>query len=577
MLTNVLAMDPSISLEPPEDIETSDWKYLLREPIRDTLPLRLEYFDFEGQKLITWDRGLEESTIDFFWRFLSWVKERYKTGYKSIDIHCYRGVDREIKYILASILNKEPDQKNWKLPGGLTHLTWSLRPELKAGPIVHFKDAGLLNAWGTLQECMEKVEVVYQGDYTKTISLILDKIRFLVRERFPDLEVRDTLPQVALDIANLTYNFNSIPDNREFLDFIYQAVYPGRNEVYERYGEDIKEYDFHLHYTSCYDTPLPVGKLYWVEKSKFSIDRGVLAEATVKVPKDLYIGPLPYRLNGTNIFPVGEFEGWWDMVDLRNAIKYGVDISIRRQLECDEEPALAEFKKIIENWDILPGLKKKVSNVLHGKMLRKPVVPLYRHISEIENLKGWRPLEETYQVWERSRNLATEKVRLPKYCRPLIGMRILSTARVRHLKELITALERGKIFYGDTDSIFTTATLESYDEPLTGQLSLKGFYKRAYFIYQKLYGMRDTTGHWRSVAAGFIDDFTGLLDEKDFQKLLKGESAGTQKTISLSSIDEIIKNMDVKLKINTNRLSGQLPHNRLYSGNQSSPIVLPLI
>lgn len=57
-----------------------------------------------------------------------------------------------------------------------------------------------------------------------------------------------------------------------------------------------------------------------------------MVKAEVWVPKDLHIGPLPYRLTDSIIFPTGHWTGWFHWNELKNAERFGVEFDIQKAL-----------------------------------------------------------------------------------------------------------------------------------------------------------------------------------------------------------------------------------------------------
>ena len=360
------------------------------------------------------------------------------------------------------------------------------------------------------------------------------------------------------------FNLDDIESNEEFEPFIRQAIYGGRNEVYKRYGENIKEYDVKSMFVSCYDTPVPTGKMKWM---KADLNTGCIAEATVKVPKDSYIGPLPFRTpDGRLIFPVGEFKGWWDVRELKNAVdNFGADVTIRRQLDSMEKVVLKEFGEYIGE---LRGGKydefwKMFGLSLSGKLGQNRWRETVKHWEFIEDFQGWWPLdkEETYFI-------SKEYARRAPYIKAAVSMRIRAEARIRHLNHILKAATLGEIFYGDTDSIFTTATLPTGDN--IGDLSMFGLAERGYFIKQKLYAIIED-GKMRQRSAGFSDL---KLVEADFKKLLEGGDIDIKKD-SISTYKLIMHEKEAKLFETWRKVKGRASSSRISEDLDSRPICLP--
>lgn len=566
------------------------------------IPVAVGYYDANTREYFEFLRMREED--DVLWRFLCFLKERHKRSTSPIDLHAHLGSETENKLILDTILSHEDD--TWRLPyGGTLKISWNIRPDLKRGLHINFLDAASLNSWKTIEEAAANVGANHTqlpevssrfsdaaalweiGERMATfrtrvekdcllLSACLEALERGVQDYFPDVPSKLTMAGYAQCIAQLFYPMREIPDNKEFAPFIRATLYGGRSEVYRRYGENINHYDAYMHHTSCFLVPLPIGKLAWMGHT--SIDRGTLAEARVRVPTDWYVGPLPHRYEGHIIFPVGEFQDWWDMRELRYAASLGVDVTLIRQLECEEEvvldgfaQAMAEMRK--RNTPPYEALGKKLPNLLAGKTLQRPMGTEHKNASEIDDLAGWLPLDSQWLIWEKTVDLeANPGKRSPPWARPQIGMRIYAEGRIKHHQIIMQALERGDIFYGDTDSIFTTATLSCAHNPSIGDLMLKDTYPRGYFIRQKLYALVPQTGMMRQRIAGYVDC---KLCEKDFQQLLAGEEVMEQHTQGLSDVHAIL-NGDLHPVDYHRILRGTMPENRIYSSEDSQPIRLPL-
>jgi len=519
---------------PTFDIEAINW----------VAPIAVGFYD--GYNYIEFLK--EEEDDDIIWRFLCYLKENYRSS--SIYAHCASKFDS--KFILASLC------KHGEIAGleaGLLKLKWrepnitfedsyfilpmSLSKANKLFGVEEKKDWDYslkLNPW----EMKEKLPTF--RDYLKTDCLSLSHSLFKLCELLgytfgcmPSVTIATTAAKV---FDKYYYDLNSIDSNEGFEPYIRKAIYGGRNEVYRRYGENINYYDIKSMYVSCYDVPVPIGKMRWI---KPDIDSGTLAEATVKVPKDFYIGPLPVRLGRipqTLIFPVGEFTGWYDVRELKFAASLGVDVIIRRQLYCEEEPILREFGNFVGK---LRGTKedsfwKLFGLALSGKLGQSRWRDTIKHLTEIKNFEGYSPMDYDETYFTKKEYI---KGRAP-YIKPAIAMRIRAEARMRHLKALLDAKSRGNIYYCDTDSIFTNQELETGDE--VGDLKLLDKADMGYFIRQKLYALVKK-GKLRQVSAGYSDL---KLSEEDFKHLLQGGTLEGEVEF-LSTYRETLKGKELRL------------------------------
>lgn len=356
----------------------------------------------------------------------------------------------------------------------------------------------------------------------------------------------------------------------DFETFIRAATYGSRNEVYKRYGEKLNFYDVRRMFMSCYDVPVPVGRMHWVSPN---MDKGTLAEAKVRIdPKKFFIGPLPYRLQIDNYhtrlcFPVGDLpKCWWDMLELRNAARLGVDITLTRQLASDEAPILKEFGEFINllsrNSNSSMGKIWKLFGLrLSGKFGQNRINTSIMHIKNIADGE-YNPIDASeiyHEVFS-----ARSSYKSP-YVKPAINMRIRAEARRRHLNLMLKAKD---VYYCDTDSIDTTDELQIGANP--GELSYVDFAERAYFINGKFYGYVDKNGILRQRTAGYRDY---QLTEFDFKRVLKGEEIPvTYKR--LGDWKGALKGLGIKLE--ERRFTYKAPDfsNRAMGKVETSPITL---
>ena len=546
---------------PTFDIEAINW----------THPIAVGFFDGEEYHEFIKDNERD----DVIWRFLWYLNEYYK-GFK-LYAHCSSRYDS--KFLLLSLCQHD---EVVEMEAGLMRLKWKT-------PNILFEDSYLLvpmslNKLGKMFGKGIKEEWEHQltvnpwdmGDklqifreYLKKDCLLLSDALFGVCEALgtnfgitPSISLSTTS---AKAFSTCFYPLRKVESNEDYEEFVRAAVYGGRNEVYRRYGEGINQYDVKSMFVSCYDTPVPIGKMRWVRPN---INSGTLAEASVKIPKDTYIGPLPYRLYGKLIFPIGELTSWWDTRELRYAAQLGVDVSIRRQLLCEEEPILKDFGEFVnklrsnshgEFWKVF-GL------ALSGKLGQGRWRDIVTHRSNIKDFKGLVPLDPSEEYF-----LGKEYVKgNAPYIKPAISMRIRSEARIRHLKIINEAYRSGEVFYCDTDSIFTTAKMPIGDRP--GELVYLGKFDKGYFIRQKLYALLKG-GKLEQRSSGFSDL---KLTEEDFIELLGGKELEVE-TPYLPSYKKVLQDQEFSLLGRTRKILGELDReSRVQVGQDTEPICLPL-
>lgn len=493
---------------PTFDIEAVEWVH----PIAVGFYSGTEYYEF---------LKIDEE-CDVIWEFLKFIRK----SSSGMRVYAHNAAGYDNKFILDCLTKHRQEVR---FIAGLGKLVW-------VGPNISFEDSYLLLSRG-LAVCCEAFSVPRKLEWKHDESANpwemgsrLDTFKaYLKRDCISLSDVLDSFTQKLVSHFSITpsstlaltamkafdkrfYPVKKIASNEEYEGFIRAATYGSRNEVYKRYGENVNFYDVKRMFMSCYDTPVPIGKMQWRNPD---IDMGVLAEASVKVP-DMLIGPLPYRYQGKLIFPIGEFQGWWDMVELRNAAEQGTDLTLLRQLECSEVPILEPFSRAIDELSEesnanLGRIWKLFGLRLSGKFGQHRIRTEIKHVKELKEGEYY-PLDrnEVYHEVIVSKGRSSSP-----YTKPAINMRIRAEARIRHLGKLLAAKD---VYYCDTDSVYTTDTLPVGDD--IGDLKLVDFAVRCYFIGSKFYGYVDKFGRLKQKTAGYRDY---QLTEQDLKRVLRGE------------------------------------------------------
>lgn len=563
------------------DIETLGWDY----------PLAVGFYDGNEHY---WDFLRKGEEDDVIWRFLLWLKDHF-TG-AVIYGHYARNFDN--KFLLDSLISH---QQTAGIQIGLGILKWE---EAK----IRFIDSNLLlklslekacKAFGVEQKLnwnhnrtrvlwkMGQKDIyafrAYLERDCRSLSAVYGRFVWELIDRFGINEPASTLATTALKIFEAIqeleggYSLEEIESNSRVHGYIRQSLYGGRNEVYGRYGEGVHLYDIRSMYVSCYNTPVPIGRMEWVGRPK--IERGSIAEAEVEVPKDWFIGPLPYHKNGLLLFPVGKFKGWWDMVELRYAEELGCKVRLTRQLEAEERPVLKKFGESLLKlrYTSTPelGILWKVLGIqLIGKLAQSRNRTVVVHRSKIQDFDGWEPIDRGYTYFEGSMpSNGRQRKHLDKMVKPALTSRIRAEARVRHHRRLMDSLEKGgDLYYCDTDSVYTSTQMETGKNP--GDLQLVDEASRLYVIMRKFYGYVTPQGIIHQRSSGF----SGFkLSEEEFKRILEGGEIVKQNgRPTLTGVGEILRQRD-KLEaqfIPRTIKTPQTQQNREIDGKITRPIVL---
>jgi len=524
-----------------------------------------QYFEFTRQT----------DSDDIIWRFLTFLKDTYP----GITIYSHHGADHEHKFLMNCLVKQG---EKLKFAGGTSKIIWS-------DPAITFMDSYSVMTMG-LAKVTRAMEVTRKLNYDSKIkdprikmncialSESLGKFEDLLLQHF-GIATSTTMSLIAVKVLDKKFfPLKHIQANEPFEEFMRAATYAGRNEVFRRHGMGINLYDIRGNYISCYDTPVPIGKMSWIRPD---LSKGSLAEAVVTVPEDMFIGPLPVKIMGRLLFPVGQFQGWWDTTELRFAEEIGCTVEPLRQLCAEEVPALKTFAEYVcklrddaeyqnHNPD-LGKLWKTMGLRLCGKFGQHRERSEICHALDLEDQIGWYPIDQGEVYHERTALMPGS--RMP-FVRPAINMRIRAEARIRHLRLLLEANEKGKLFYCDTDSVHTTSTLPVGNSH--GELQLQDWASRAYYVKCKTYGFVDRNERLRQRTAGFKDV---ALTEEDFQSVMEQGKEIHCTWESLPGWKNAMTAKDIEVIENARTLRDDVDGNRIIceNGIDTRPMIVNLV
>jgi len=553
------------------------------ESMNFTDPIAIGFFDgvdYHEFLKYTEDGDVVQDFLDFL-----------SKDYVGLKLFAHNAVNYDNKYILDGLYKR---RQKIGFTAGIARLQWK---EQK----IYFEDSMLILG-RNLRACCEAfgVDQKLSWDHRKTRNIWemdkLDEFRaYMKRDVIGLSEVMTKYCKVLLTEFNVTpsmtmpltaakafdkvfYPVKKIDSNEEHELFIRKATVGGRNEVYRRQGEGIYFYDINKMYLSCYDVPVPIGRMRW---TKPNIDSGTLAEAIVKVPQRM-IAPLPFNLpidrgfESRLIFPVGEFRSWWDIRELRNAVRLGCDVDIKRQIEGDESPILDAFGDKV--WDLIGSSNKELARIwklfgvrLCGKFGQHRRQLEIAHAADIQDQDGWAPIDDEEVYHEK---IVERKGHRTPYIKPAINMRIRAEARIRHLELLLSAASKGDVFYCDNDSVVTNALM--YKGTQRGELKLLDHAVEAWFVRCKFYGYVDDRGFLKTRMAGFHEfDITSY----DFKRLVSGDIKSLRNTFKgMTPWKDAFSGGGVHMVDRSRTINGEREfENRIINGLDTEPIRLEMI
>lgn len=366
--------------------------------------------------------------------------------------------------------------------------------------------------------------IEYLRDDCVSLYQTLTKFHELVEGKLGG-EVGITTASTAMKTYRRSYQCQPIMRHSAHHEFFRKAYYGGRVEIYMGKCDDLHYYDINSSYPNAMLQKMPVGNLSKWEGTPPDYLRNTrvgFARCTVSVPVDTYIPVLPYRAgNGRLIFPVGEFTGVWDAVEIDRAIECGAKVEWHESYWIHANNVFTDFiekmyrfrDKSREGYEEAIGYTAKIMmNSLYGKFatntLRDKIVMIEPGEEPPEKSTPLHPLDDDCLLYS-----VEEEISAP-YIIPQISAHITALGRV-HLHKLATyAHQHGKLAYMDTDSIMTTSKMNSYLSSGLGGLKDEGagVTYSGEFLQPKLYRLVGSDGSDKIVMKGYHNRSTEAFD-----------------------------------------------------------------
>lgn len=347
-------------------------------------------------------------------------------------------------------------------------------------------------------------------------------ITYIFVKRYQDFlnklgtNLKSTIANITMELFRSKYLAGSYRTFDKFTtDILREGFYGGRTEVYIKGRvKDFYYYDLNSLYPYVmkkYSYPDP-NTAHLISNPKdlsFIENYEGLSKVRVKVP-NTHIPLLPVRTEEHLFFPVGEFDGAYSHVELRNAIAENVKIlkvywSFYTETTCspfkDFVTDLYKERKELEKVDDKRAdLVKILMNSLYGKFAQRnhddvgylKLVTKDMKFSTVKGLFPYRSGEYVYVIIPFLTNI------LPCYSNVLWSLYISAYARLELFKYLKAA--GSSLIYCDTDSIITFKEFKTSDK--LGSLRLIGKYTEGIFLYPKLYFLKDEFGKTQIKAKG---------------------------------------------------------------------------
>lgn len=320
-------------------------------------------------------------------------------------------------------------------------------------------------------------------DYNAMDCLILWKAIALFEEVLFDLggQLKMTQASCGMDLFRRRFLKHDIDTDQQVNETSRLAYVASRVEVLTRQCETAEYFDVNSSFPFAMTFPQP-GE--YLGSQRGLPDSGLyIADVSVEVP-DMYLPPLPVRINGRIFFPVGKWRGWLTDVDVELLQSVG-----GRILKVHESMVFAPFTDLRDYAITLYDLRKNSEGFpkLAYKYLLNSVYGKFAESEYKSGLvlnpdtvgEGWSMLFPGAFIVER-------KVPIPHMHVP-ISARITAIAR-RTLYNYMSC--SNELHYCDTDGFSTTSQYQSSTD--FGALKLEKVLRSGVFVTQKVYKLDGT-------------------------------------------------------------------------------------
>ena len=287
----------------------------------------------------------------------------------------------------------------------------------------------------------------------------------------------ETIAAHAMRVYRTNYLHDPIPCVRPEIEaFIRPAYYGGRCEIYRYDKANVYKFDVNSLYPYAMTGPLPTAYKCWSTRLPDSDDEVGFYEATVAYP-DIYVPCLPCRLDKL-YFPVGKWTGNFSSLDLRQAIIDGAAIKIHRGVIFETDTIMQDYVFGLHDMKQQaeaagqPGkryIAKILMNSLYGKTGQRREQRSYCLDPGTDRLYSNPDHPKIYPLAGSQGIAYYDTVSRSRHILPHIAATVTSRARLIQLQFL---RQPKKIWYTDTDSLFTTEKIESGDG--LGQMKYEG-------------------------------------------------------------------------------------------------------
>ena len=396
-----------------------------------------------------------------------------------------------------------------------------------------------------VRKSKEQIELeTYNRQDCKISALFMYLIQTGINEAGGKLKI--TIASTSFDIWRRNFlemtllKESHVLDDIKIKQFIFDAYYGGRTEVYKR-GKynNVYYYDINSLYPSVmrnkYPVPNSVRKIS-IPRHDYILQYEGVSNVLIESP-GLHKPFLPIR-DKKLIFPNGIFKGTYNHNELRKALELGYKIH-KINTQIIYSLTFHPFKRFVEHFyklrqhqkttqNPLEVSTKLILNSLYGKFGQKRVTK-----TEIFDTKGMgydevkKRLTDDYIMNGTKIMQNKEEEYDGVNCFPIFASYTSSYARIL----MYDYLNNDKVIYTDTDSIFTTDDIIHPSSEI-GMMKLEGVLQSAEFYRPKLYEVFEDNEYHPKVKG------LSRCTHSNFESIKRGESV---KKFKISKLKESLR------------------------------------
>lgn len=323
----------------------------------------------------------------------------------------------------------------------------------------------------------------------------------------------------------------SLEDEDLFRDEFYSG---GRVEVYKGRG-NVHTYDVNSLYPSVMLNEMPCGELIRTRIYK----KGLIGfyKVRIKSTPDWYVSPLLVK-GKKNMFVNGKGEYFLSSDTLNYLVsEFGIKYDVEFGRVFKRKAFL--FNEYVNEFYALKLKAKKKNDTMNYLLAKLFLNALYGKLGQTR----WRDTVEVYNGTQRQFKTLDERFGLVlvseeshnKFILPYLASYVTDLARLHHFQLMNIAPD--KMFYCDTDSLYTSANYDKLVSEKIGALSYEGTFE-GIFLSPKTYALKNSDEE-KIKFKGFAQ---GSFSFKDFEKsLMNGKVMATKSKTRILSFRECLK------------------------------------